>query len=82
MDWDWETTLDKRDASTNPKARVSYNAFYYDNASRLTASVDVGTNGGSSYARPGSAPSRSDTVLVSSYGYDDASPDSGGGDGR
>ena len=36
------------DASTNPKARVSYKAFYYDKINRLTASVEVGTDGGSS----------------------------------
>ena len=31
-----------------PKARVYYEADYYDAANRLTADVDVGTNGGSS----------------------------------
>ena len=50
-------------------ARVSYTANYYDNADRLTASVDVGTNGGSSYTRPSTVPSRSDTVLVTSDAY-------------
>jgi YD repeat-containing protein len=50
-------------------ARVSYLANYYDIADRLTASVDVGTNGGSAYTRPGSVPSRSDTVLVTSDSY-------------
>jgi YD repeat-containing protein len=34
--------------------------------------VDVGTNGGSAWTRPGSVPSRSDTVLVSSTVYDAA----------
>ncbi len=56
-------------ASSGNKARVSYQAAYYDSADRLVNSVDVGTNGGSSYTRPGSAPSRSDTVLVTTYGY-------------
>ncbi len=55
--------------SSGNKARVSYKAAYYDGADRLVNSVDVGTNGGSSYTRPGSVPSRSDTVLVTSYGY-------------
>ena len=60
------------DDTTSPKARVSYAAGYYDVADRVTASVDVGTNGGSTYTRPGSVPSRSDTVLVTGYAYDDA----------
>jgi RHS repeat-associated protein len=51
-------------------ARVSYAGNYYDASSgRLTATVDVGTNGGSSWTRPGSVPSRSDTELVTSYSY-------------
>ena len=40
------------DPTTGPKARVSYTAAYYDKADRLTAAVDVGTNGGSAYTRP------------------------------
>ena len=44
------------DASTNPKARVSFNAFYYDKANRLTASVEVGTDGGSSDTAAGQRP--------------------------
>jgi hypothetical protein len=60
------------DASTSPKARVSYMASYYDAVNRTTADVNVGTNGGSSYTRPSSAPSRSDTVLVNSYAYNAA----------
>src|SRR5262249_12626261 len=39
---------------------------------RLTDSVDVGTNGGSSYTRPSSVPSRSDSVLVQSQAYNAA----------
>jgi RHS repeat-associated protein len=50
-------------------ARVSYAASYYDAADRLTASVNVGTNGGLSYVRPAAAPARSDTTLVTSYAY-------------
>ena len=52
-----------------PYARVSYVATYYDLADRLTDNVNVGTNGGMSYARPTSPPPRSDTALVASYGY-------------
>jgi RHS repeat-associated protein len=58
--------------TTAPKARVSYQAGYFDRADRLTDSVDVGTNGGSAYTRPSSVPSRSDTVLVTNYGYNAA----------
>src|SRR5206468_2112021 len=58
--------------STGVKARVSYQAFYYDAADRLADTVDVGTYGGSSYSRPASAPARSDTALVTSYTYDAA----------
>src|SRR5262249_9629289 len=55
--------------TTTPEARVSYVTAYYDAVNRTTASVNVGTNGGSSYTRPSSAPSRSDTVLETSYTY-------------
>jgi RHS repeat-associated protein len=54
------------------KARVSYVANFYDKANRLTDRVDVGTNAGSSYSWPGSVPSRSDTVLITSTTYNDA----------
>ena len=56
--------------SSGVHARVSYIARYYDLGNRSTALVDVGTNGGSVYTRPSSAPSRSDTELVTSYVYD------------
>jgi RHS repeat-associated protein len=55
--------------TTAPKARVSYVADYYDLANRLTAEVNVGTNGGSAYTRPSSVPARSNTVLVTSTAY-------------
>jgi RHS repeat-associated protein len=58
--------------TTGVNARVSYSASYFDKADRLTASVDVGTNGGSAYTRPGTVPSRSDTVLVTEFGYNAA----------
>ena len=53
-------------------ARVSYATSYYDVADRLTASVDVGTNGGAVYTRPGTVPARSDTTLVTTVSYDTA----------
>lgn len=53
-------------------ARVSYSASYYDAGDRPLHGVFVGTNGGSAYTRPGSVPSRSDTVLVTSTEYDSA----------
>lgn len=60
------------DATTGPKARVSYVAAYYDLADRLTDSVNVGTNGGTAYTRASSVPARSDTDLVSSMRYNEA----------
>jgi RHS repeat-associated protein len=59
-------------SGSTAKARVYYAASYYDRANRLTDSVDVGTNGGSAYTRPSTVPARSDTALITSYGYDDA----------
>ena len=58
--------------TTAPKSRVSYTASYFDLANRLTATVDVGTNGGTAYTRPGTVPSVSDTVLVTQDSYNAA----------
>ena len=58
--------------TTGVKARVSYAANYYDAGDRPLHGVFVGTNGGSTYTRPGSVLSRSDTVLVNSTEYDSA----------
>jgi YD repeat-containing protein len=58
--------------TAGPLARVSYVASYYDAADRMTARVDIGTNGGQDYTRPPGVPDRSDMVLVTSYGYNDA----------
>jgi RHS repeat-associated protein len=58
-------------SSTRP-SRSAYQASYYDAANRLTASVNVGTNGGVAYARPSTVPARSDTALVTTYAYDAA----------
>ncbi len=55
-------------ASTGNKARVSFQASYFDGADRLVNSVDVGTRG-STYSRPSTVPSRSNTALVTSYAY-------------
>jgi RHS repeat-associated protein len=60
------------DPSTTPHARVSYAAAYYDTLDRLTATVDVGTNGGLAWSRPGTVPTGSATVLVSSASYNAA----------
>ncbi len=54
---------------SGPNSRNSYVANYYDTADRLTSSVNVGTNGGSAYTRPSTPATRSDTALVTSYGY-------------
>lgn len=51
---------------------MSYAANYYDAGDRPLHGVFVGTNGGTAYTRPGSVPSRSDTVLVNSTEYDSA----------
>ena len=51
---------------------LSYVAYYYDAADRLVAVVDLGTNGGTAWTRPSTVPTRSDTVLVSSYTYNSA----------
>jgi RHS repeat-associated protein len=55
--------------SSGVHARVYYTGSYYDLADRPTADVDVGTNGGTAWTRPSSVPTRSDTVLVTSYAY-------------
>jgi RHS repeat-associated protein len=58
--------------TTAPKARVYYVAAYYDAANRLTTSVDVGTDGGLTYARPSTPDARSDTVLRTDTAYNAA----------
>lgn len=55
--------------SSGISARVSYAGFYYDLADRMTAAVDVGTNGGSAWTRPGSVPSSSATAHVNLTRY-------------
>ena len=60
-----------RDPANDPKARASYQVFYYDTADRKTASVDVGTYGGTNgaYTRPSTPEARSGTALVTTFGY-------------
>jgi RHS repeat-associated protein len=58
--------------SSGIHARVMYMASYFDAANRLTDSVNVGTNGGSSYTRPSAVPTASDTVLVTHTDYNGA----------
>src|SRR5579884_1873555 len=50
-------------------ARVYYAAEYYDNVDRVIADVDAGTNGGAAWTRPGTVPSSSATLLVTTYAY-------------
>ena len=66
------STGDLGGPSSGVNARVYYSANYYDAANRATDSVNVGTNGGPSWTRPSSVPSRSDTVLVNHTDYDPA----------
>src|SRR5262249_7037821 len=56
-------------STTQPKPRARYAAAYDDVLGRMTAAVDVGTNGGTAWTRPESAPAASNTILVTSFGY-------------
>ena len=60
------------DPSTTPKARVTHVAFYHDGIGRVIATADYGTNGGTAFSRSPTIPARSDTVLVTTFGYDSA----------
>ena len=57
---------------SQPKARVTYVANYFDGVGRLLDAADFGTNGNVAFARPTHVPVRSDDVLVTSTGYDAA----------
>lgn len=57
-------------AGTQPKGRLSYNASWYDGIGRAFASADYGAI--SSFSRPTTPPTRSDTILVTSTDFDDA----------
>jgi RHS repeat-associated protein len=54
---------------TGVGADISYVGNYYDDADRLTSTVNVGNNGGSSWTTSDSTPS---TAQVTTYGYDSA----------
>ena len=60
-----------RDVNNEPKARVSYVAYWPDGIGRVWATADYGTNGGAALVRPDVAPARSDTVLVSTNHFKD-----------
>ena len=55
---------------TNPKARVSYMASWFDGIDRSIASANYGAI--ASFTRPSAPPSSSATILVTSTAYDDA----------
>lgn len=61
-----------QDPSTAPKSRVTYKATYPDAIGRIVATADYGTNGGTSLSRSSTVPTRSDTALVSTTGFDSA----------
>ena len=59
-------------ALSTSNARAAYTALWYDGADRQTGQAEYGTNGGSAFSRPSSAPARSDTVLVTTTEYNSA----------
>ena len=56
---------------SQPKARRSYQATWFDGIGRQVATADYGTNGGMELVRPPIAPARSDIVLVATTHYRD-----------
>ena len=59
-------------SGSQPQARVTHTAYWYDGADRPIASADYGTNADAAFTRPTTTPAASDTVLVSLTAYDDA----------
>jgi YD repeat-containing protein len=57
-------------AGTQPEARISYTASWFDGIDRSIASANYGAIG--SFTRPSTPPSSSSTVLVFSTAYDNA----------
>ncbi len=57
---------------TQPQARVTYQMTWPDAIGRPRNTADYGTNGGLPPVRPGVAPARSDTILVSTTLYKDS----------
>jgi RHS repeat-associated protein len=64
------STGDLGGPSSGINSRNYYAASYYDADNRQTDSVNVGTNAGSSWTRPSTVPTGSDTVLVTHIDYD------------
>ena len=58
-------------SGSQPKARTSYQASWYDGLGRPIASANYGTAGGVAPTRPATPPERSDEVLVTSTVYND-----------
>jgi RHS repeat-associated protein len=56
-------------ATTGVRARLAHVGYYYDGGGRLVAELDVGTNGGVNWSRPGSVPTPSGFNHVTSYAY-------------
>jgi YD repeat-containing protein len=69
--WERNPTGTTTGELTTSSAVRFYKASWYDVLHRLVATGNYGTNGGSTLTRPGSAPGSSDTVLVTSYAYND-----------
>ena len=59
-------------STTQPKARVSYMAFYPDGIGRPLATGNYGTNANLTWTRPAVTPPRGDDILVSSTYYNPA----------
>jgi len=50
---------------------IKRSASWIDGVGRQFASADDGTNGGATFTRPATVPTRSDTILVSTTSYND-----------
>ncbi len=59
-------------SGTQPLARVSYQANWFDGIGRRTALGNYGTNENGTFTRPDAAPPSSDTILVTTQAYDSA----------
>jgi YD repeat-containing protein len=59
----------KGPATSQPQARVTYQATWPDGLGRVRVSADYGTNGSAWFTRPPLAPEGSDTVLVTRTTY-------------
>jgi len=58
--------------SLTPNARVTWQAAWTDGAGRQIAFANYGTNGGATFTRPATVPTRSNSVLVTTTQYNDA----------